>query len=70
MITEIKTIRPKLRTWAATQPDPIRLRAGHIDKNLKELARDPNDTRPFKALVANHAALVAMVGDRAQSSEE
>ena len=70
MITEIKSIRPKLRTWAETQPDPIRLRAGHIDKNLKELARDPNDTRPFKALVANHAALVAMISDRVLSSDE
>ena len=41
-----------------------------MDKNLRELARNPNDPRPFKALVTNHAALVAMISERAVTSEE
>lgn len=71
MIAEIKAIRPDLRAWAATQPDPIRKRAMLVDKNLQEIARDPNDARPFKALVGNHDELVEVVkANRAFASEE
>ena len=68
MIIESNSLRPKLRAWAEKQPEPIRLRAGLIDKNLRALAKRPDDEPPFEALRKNHAALVAMVS--AQTSEE
>lgn len=61
MIKEITSIRPALRAWAERQPDPIRLRAKRMDKNLQALAKNPNDAPPFEMLVKNHAALVLMI---------
>jgi hypothetical protein len=72
MITEINAIRPKLRAWAATQPDAIRIRAGFIDKNLRQIAKSPSEASGvFAKLVENHDALIGMISaNRTLTSEE